>query len=60
MATLMVMSGFVCLLLSYTIATVFQLYLWCKMMYEMRRRKPEPRLLLTQGMFNLPDDIGMV
>ena len=29
-------------------------------MYEMRRRKPEPTLLLTQGIFNLPHHIGMV
>ena len=30
------------------------------MMYEMRRRKPEPTLLPTQGTFNLPHHIGMV
>ena len=30
------------------------------MMYEMRRRKPESTLLLTQGIFNLPDHIGII
>ena len=30
------------------------------MMYEMRRSKPEPTLLLTQGIFNLQHRIGMV
>ena len=31
------------------------------MMYEMRRRgKPEPTLLSTQGIFNLPHHIGMI
>ena len=30
------------------------------MMYKLRRRKPEPILLLTQGIFNLPYNIGMV
>ena len=30
------------------------------MMYEMRWKKPEPTLLLTQGIFNLPHHIGMV
>ena len=30
------------------------------MMYEMRNRKPEPTLLLTQGMFSLTHSIGMV
>ena len=30
------------------------------MMYEMRRKKPEPTLLLTQEFFNLPHHIGMV
>ena len=30
------------------------------MMYEMRRRKPELRLLPTQEIFNLPHHIGMV
>ena len=29
------------------------------MTYEMRR-KPEPTLLLTQGIFNVSHDIGMV
>ena len=30
------------------------------MLYEMRRRKPKPTLLLIQGIFNLPHNIGMV
>ena len=30
------------------------------MMYEIRRRKPEPTLLPTQGIFNLPHHVGMV
>ena len=30
------------------------------MMYEMKRRKPEPTLLPTQGIFNLAHHIGMV
>ena len=30
------------------------------MMHDMRRRKPEPTLLLTQWIFNLPHNIGMV
>ena len=30
------------------------------MMYEMSRRKSEPILLLTQGIFNHPHLIGMV
>ena len=30
------------------------------MMYVMRRRKPEPTLLPTQWIFNLPHHIGMV
>ena len=47
------------LLLFYTIATVFQLYHSGDMMYEMRRRKPEPTLLVTQWIFNLPHHIGM-
>ena len=29
------------------------------MMYEMRRRKPEPTVLPIQGIFNLPHHIGM-
>ena len=44
----------VCLLLLYDIATVFQLYHGGDMMFEMRRRKTEPILLPTQGIFNLP------
>ena len=47
----------VCLLLFYTIATAFQLYHGSHMMYEMRRRKLEPTLLQTQGIFNLPHHI---
>ena len=50
---------YVCLLLLYTIAKVFQLYLGDDMMYEMRG-KPEPTLLPTQGIFSLPYHIGMV
>ena len=30
------------------------------MMYEMRRKKPEPTILLTQGILNLSHHIGMV
>ena len=30
------------------------------MMYEMRRRNPEPTLLPTQAIFNRPYHIGMV
>ena len=30
------------------------------MLYEMRRRKPDPTLLLTHGIFNLVHHIGMV
>ena len=41
-------------------STVFQLYHGCDMMYEMRKRKPEPKPLLTQEIFNLPHHIGMV
>ena len=44
---------FVCLLV-YAIATVFQLYHGSDMMYAMRKRKPEPTLLPTQGIFNVP------
>ena len=51
---------FVCLFLFYAIATVFLVYHGSDMMYEMRRRKPVPTLLLTQGIFNLPHHIGMV
>ena len=48
------------LLLFYTIATLVQLYLCGDMMYEMRRRNPEPTLLQTQGIFKLPHNRGMV
>ena len=41
------------------IATVFQLYHRNDMMYEVRR-KPEPTLLLTQRIFNIPHHMGMV
>ena len=47
-------GGIVCLLLLYTIATVFQLYYGSDLMYEMRRRKPKPTLLSTQRIFNPP------
>ena len=50
----------VCLLLFYATATIFQLYHGGDMMYEIRRRNPEPTQLLTQGNFNLPQHIGMV
>ena len=46
--------------LFYTIVTLFQLHHGDDMMYEMRRRKPEPTLLPIQGIFNLPHHIGMV
>ena len=29
------------------------------MMHDMRRKKPKPTLLPTQGIFNLPHQIGM-
>ena len=51
---------FVWLLLFYAVATVFQLCHSGDMMYEMRRRKPKPKLFLTQGIFNLPRLIVMV
>ena len=51
---------FVCLLLFYAIARVFQLYYCRDVMYEMRRRKPEPILSPTQEICNLPHNIGMV
>ena len=50
----------VCLLLFYGLTTVFQLYHGSDMMYESRRRKSKPTLLLTQGIFNLPHHIGKV
>ena len=40
---------FVCLMLFYALARVFQLYHGGDMIYEMKRRKPEPTLLPTQG-----------
>ena len=48
-----------CLLLFYVIAKVFQLYHGTDMMYEIRRRKPEPTLLPMEGIFNPPHHIGM-
>ena len=47
------------LLLFYTIATIFKLYLGSDMMCEMRR-KPEQTLLPTQVISDLPHHIGMV
>ena len=49
-----------CLLLLYAIAMLFQLYHGGDMMYKMRRIKPEPTLLLHEGIINLPHHIGMV
>ena len=49
-----------CLLLFYAMATVFRLYHGGDMMYEMKRRKPESTLLLTQGIFNPTHHIGML
>ena len=46
-------------LLFYTIVIVFQLYHGGDMMHEMRRRKPEPTLIPTQGTFNVPHHIDM-
>ena len=51
---------FICYLLFYAIATVFQLYHCDGMLYEMRKRIPKSTLLLTQGIFNLPHHDGMV
>ena len=45
--TVRAVGGFIFVLFA-TIATVFQLYHGGDMMYEMRRRKPAPTLLLTQ------------
>ena len=39
------------------IAKLFQLYHGDDMMYDIRRRPPDPTVLLTQGMFNLPHHI---
>ena len=52
--------GLDCLLLFYAIVAVFQLYNGSDMMYEMRRRKLKPILLLTQGIFNLPHHMDIV
>ena len=40
--------------------TVFQLYHGGDMMHEMRRRNPEPTLLPTREIFNVPYHTGMV
>ena len=53
-------KGGVCLLLFYTIATVFQLYHGGDTMYEVRRRKTELTLLPTQRIFNISHHSGMV
>ena len=45
--------GKIQILLFYAIAIVFQLYLDGDLMHEMRRRKPEPTLTQTQGIFKL-------
>ena len=50
----------VCLLWFYATATVFQLYLGSDLMHDMRRKQPEPTLLLTQWIFELPHNIGMI
>ena len=50
--------SFVCLLLFYARATVFQLYQGGDMIYE--KEKAQAYTLLTQGIFNLPHHIGMV
>ena len=50
----------ICLLLVYTLATVVQLHHGDNMMYELRKRKPEPALLPIEGLFNLPHHNGMV
>ena len=42
------------------IATVFQLYHGSNMMYEMRRRNPEPTLLPAHCIFNLSHHKGMI
>ena len=51
-------TNLVCLF--YAIATVFQLYYGSYMMYEMRRGKPRPTLLPTQGIYKLPHHTSMV
>ena len=52
--------GKFCLLLFYVRATVFQLYHGGDIMCELRRRKPEPTHLPTQGISNVPHQIDMV
>ena len=49
-----------CLLLFYAIVIVFQLYHGSENMYQVRKRKPEPTLWQTQGIFNLLHHIGTV
>ena len=51
-------KAFVCF--CFTPKKLFQLDHGGDMMYEMRRRKLEPTLFLTQGIDNLPHHIGMV
>ena len=51
---------FVVILRQSNTPTVFRLYLGSDMMYEMRRRKPEPTLLPTEVIFILPHHTGMV
>ena len=51
---------FVCLLMFYAIAIVFQLYHGGDMKHEMRKRQSEPTLLPTQRSFILPHHTGMV
>ena len=57
-AELQARISFVCLLLFYVI--VFQLHHGGDMMHEIRRRKSEPTLLLTQEIFNLQCHICIV
>ena len=40
--------------------SVFQLYHDGDMIYEMRKRNPKPTRLATQGISNLPQNIGMI
>ena len=54
-----IINLFVCLLLFYAMARVFQLYHGSDMMSEMRRGKPTTTLLRTHRIFNLPYSIGM-
>ena len=47
-------------MLFYTTTTVFHLYQGGDMMHEMRKQKPAPTPLLTQGIFKLLHDMAMV